>query len=419
MKNRVFFVIVLVLMFASLMSMNSEVFEMETNRRDLIEVKFNLDSYNIEKIKKESNLFKKLTHPEASYMNVDGKPELPTFSTTIAIPKTGGISLKTENLEAETISNFKYYPYQNDQLDGFNIEKEFYNGNRSQVSKMVEISEPAILRGLRIVNLTVRPVEFNPKENEIKINKNIKIELTPTDKNSKNEIMTDRKVSRSFEKIYKSKVLNYEEIRDVEEYQPRSILVISPNNESMFYIYEYFIEWKKQKGFNVNWATTSETGTNSSSIKNYIQDAYENWNIPPEYVILMGDTDEIPAYAEGDHYYTTVDGSDILGDIFIGRLSYSNETELATMVNKVMFYEKEPYLGETDWYEHSLLVGDNTPSGASTIFTNKYIKEVLKFHNPEHSFTELYSGNPSVGQMNQAMNDGTLYFNYRYEWMGP
>ncbi|MBC8525903.1 MAG: T9SS type A sorting domain-containing protein, partial [Candidatus Cloacimonetes bacterium] len=162
------------------------------------------------------------------------------------------------------------------------------------------------------------------------------------------------------------------------------------------------------------------TGTSLYSIKNYIQDAYDNWENPPEFICLVGDAGvpslNIPtghmSGAEGDQYYVLLEGNDILADAFIGRLSFNTIYQLQTIIFKILHYEKEPYLDETDWYNRALLVGDPSDSGPSAVDTKMHIKEMIDEHAGNIICDEVYSG-PWVSQMANGINNGVSYFNYR------
>ncbi|RLC50655.1 MAG: hypothetical protein DRH79_07305, partial [Candidatus Cloacimonadota bacterium] len=248
----------------------------------------------------------------------------------------------------------------------------------------------------------------------------MEVEVSVSGNRGTNIKTTDRKKSRTFEALYRSSILNYDSFlsRD-DEFQQPSYLFIYPNNASVLSTLEYLTDWKREKGFNVVSASTAETGTSLNQIKSYIQDAYDNWENKPEFICLVGDasgTFNIPtAYVdggEGDHFYTMLEGNDILADAFIGRLSFNSILELQTIVAKILHYEKEPYLDQTEWYEKALLVGDPSQSGPSVIDTNIFIKDMILQHNPDFDITEVYSG-PWVSQMASGINGGASYFNYR------
>ena len=65
---------------------------------------------------------------------------------------------------------------------------------------------------------------------------------------------------------------------------------------------------KTTLGFDTTTTKTSEItgGATTTNIKNYIQNAYDTWTIPPSYVLLVGDTPQIPTFY-GTHCYTETD----------------------------------------------------------------------------------------------------------------
>ncbi|MCF7918713.1 MAG: DUF1573 domain-containing protein [Candidatus Cloacimonetes bacterium] len=210
--------------------------------------------------------------------------------------------------------------------------------------------------------------------------------------------------------------------RDIETAQP-SILYIYPDiDEPAFWnVFNYLLEWKKQKGFKVyQYATNS---TNSTDIKDYIQEAYDTWEEPPEYICIIGDAGgdfSIPAIfcagGAGDHYYTTLAGDDQISDVHIGRLSFNSISQWQTIVYKITTYEREPYMGDTGWYNRVLLTGDPyNYSGISCVYTNINIRELITNNHSDYVFTEVYEP-PFLAGMQNGVNSGVSYFNYRGIW---
>ena len=178
--------------------------------------------------------------------------------------------------------------------------------------------------------------------------KNINLTLNFTSKNGTNIKRRNHKKSRSFDSIYSSTLINYESImtRD-DDYQQPCYLFIYPTSTAVEQNLQYLVDWKHQKGFDVVTANTFHTGTSLSSIKNYIQNAYDSWENPPEFICLVGDAGgnfSIPTAhldgGEGDHFYTLLEGDDILSDAFIGRLSFNDIFEFQTIISKILIMRK-------------------------------------------------------------------------------
>jgi hypothetical protein len=121
------------------------------------------------------------------------------------------------------------------------------------------------------------------------------------------------------------------------------------------------VDWKTRKGYEVVTVSTAVTGSSTLGIKDYIQTAYDDWDAPPEYVLLVGDIDEIPTFSfysnPSDHPYVQLDGDDWLMDASIGRLPVENDNEARTLINKTINYERHPDLaGDPTWQTRSLMV---------------------------------------------------------------
>ena len=298
------------------------------------------------------------------------------------------------------------------------------NDNIFPASNLI-VSEPMIFRGIIVRQITFIPFTYNLitkelitfNDSEITINEiNSYLDL------SYNEI----KLSKAFEPMYESSIINYERSDRDEDYQSPSILYIcggsSMNNPFM----QDLLEWRHKRGYVVNAVSTSEIGgSGTAAVKNYIQDAYDNWENPPEIVALVGDTGgsySIGYYTEGwsgysgagDFPYCQLDGSDLLPEVFIGRISVNSSSELSNVINKTLAYEKATYINQTgtNWYEKSSLIGDPSSSGNSTMITGEYIENILDVYGFEDINTNFGSGNYD-NWMENELEDGTLYMSYR------
>ena len=128
-------------------------------------------------------------------------------------------------------------------------------------------------------------------------------------------------------------------------------------------------DWKRRKGFPVVVATTGETGSANTDIKAWLQNAYDTWEEPPEYVLLVGDVADVPTWTfsgnVSDHPYACLDGDDWLPDVFVGRFPVESPYQARTVVAKSMAYERTPYLDQgEEWFTRSLMVAGN--SGSTT-----------------------------------------------------
>ncbi len=390
------------------------------------EVNFSLPGYELETVREDGVEYQKIGYQFEGELLEVGKPDLPCFTRLIAIPNQGEVNLRVLDYQEETISDILIYPQQELQSESqshrdiFTIDEAFYNSGNIFPAEMVVAGTPAIIRGLRVVNLTINPFRYDPVSHELKIVTNVNILVNTAGNGGENTITRgERKLSRAFEPLYEATVLNYESSLSREDnFQDPSYLFVYINDNSVEDNLAYLTDWKHEKGFEV--ATYSvNSGTSFSTIKAYIQTAYNTWENPPEFVCLVGDAEgtyNIPtdyiSNGGGDQGYARLEGNDILADVYVGRLSFSSLSELQAIVYKILYYEKIPYMAQTDWYEQAVLVGDPSHSGTSTSDTKRFVKQMMLQHNPDFTFNEYYNGNYSTG-MSTSINSGVSYLNYR------
>ncbi len=118
-------------------------------------------------------------------------------------------------------------------------------------------------------------------------------------------------------------------------------------------------QWKHKKGMRTKVVKLSQIGSSASQIKTYITTAYNNWQIPPEFLLLVGAPNYLPfPYVSGtysDNYYTNVQG-DLYNEILSGRLTVHNATEAQTVVNKILCYERTPDREDPLWFKKACLI---------------------------------------------------------------
>ena len=95
-------------------------------------------------------------------------------------------------------------------------------------------------------------------------------------------------------------------------------------------------------------------GVTTTAIKNYIKDAWLTWDIPPTFVLLVGDVADIPNFVgvgnnnpATDLYYATMTDPDYIPDLGIGRFSVTTPAEASALVEKTVDYEKLLISGTT------------------------------------------------------------------------
>lgn len=189
------------------------------------------------------------------------------------------------------------------------------------------------------------------------------------------------------------------------------------------------VEWKYKKGMRPKIAKLSEIGSDALSIRNYIVNAYNTWETRPEFLLLVGAPNFIPFPVIGgwhtDNYYTNIDTTNIYNEILSGRLTVHNATEIQTVINKILLYEKTPYTEDSLWFKKACLVMRNDYDPGDSVYWNdlhhaKNLMLAAGYDTVDTLASEL--GN-NANDVVQRVNSGRSFVMYRGQgvnnWWSP
>jgi hypothetical protein len=300
-------------------------------------------------------------------LRVEGSPQLPVVARFLKIPDDRAVRVEVLELEEVVLSGYDVEPTQpplpeNQTSLPFVIDDERYGTDAVYPAESFQVSDPMIMRDLRLVQLVLQPVRYNPVTKELRVARKLRVQLTydgQGDINVKHRRLSG--VSRAFEPLYRKLVANYD-FGPPQDPRDGTYLIITHDNFAD--AVAPFAEWKRQKGWRTIVKTTSDIGgSDSATIRAYVANAYNNWPMPPDYLLLVGDA---PMYLQCYYYsgqthasdlpYTTHEGGDILADMMVGRVSAQSLTEAGTALNKLYLCEKDPYMDNTDWFNRAVSV---------------------------------------------------------------
>jgi|GEM_PF-1642297 len=223
-------------------------------------------------------------------------------------------------------------------------------------------------------------------------------------------------------RFLQANVMNLDEI-DIQVVAPVGRLLIVGRSNLQTTL-EPYITWKRQQGYKVVYA--SPTSQTSTAIKSLVQSHYNLADeLPLDYILMVGDHDgglSMPGYNPGgpsgsisDHYYTMLDGGNILADVAIGRFSAQTNTELVTAISKTIAYERDVYLANPGWLNKASLAA-GSGSGISPIQTNRSLKWMFGQHEipTDTMWYTMAGGDGAIPSfIINSINAGTHFVNYR------
>jgi hypothetical protein len=347
---------------------------------------------------------------------------IPTISTLIATPAGCQISSSLVSQSLRQLSN----------TPGSFTNWENENPLSNEYS--VQVGDQVTMRGMTMAAVTVPLVHWAEDEWHQVLEARVRINIS----GGEDVQPAAPYCTEAFHQLWESVILNSREILDPIIPIPGAYLLIAPDNTIP--LLEPLVQWKHRSGHPVRVAGLNETGTSTTSIRDYIANAYQTWNPPPEYVILVGDVVgnySVPTfYIQGtsamdctDLPYTLIEGDDYFPEILIGRLSVSSANEISVVVNKILSYEMDPYLSGSNWFERGLVIANNISNPpyfvmSSSRLTKLWVRDMALDYGYSEVDTIFYPGQSSPQLIINSIDSGVSFVNYRgyghYEgWMGP
>jgi hypothetical protein len=178
------------------------------------------------------------------------------------------------------------------------------------------------------------------------------------------------------------------------------------------------VAWKATKGLLPMVVTPPGGVWSRYELKEYIDDAYYTWDIPPEFVLLLGDTELVPTGGgtpKTDNYFAHVDGDDYLLDILVGRLPAENASQCRTMIAKTLSYDRPWIHGDSDWpLSATLLLREDGDESDEIYYANTWFAYDLMEEAGYSPIDTLFQGeHVTASQVIESLSAGRGFVNYR------
>jgi len=349
-----------------------------------------------------------------------GEPALPMTTEMIRIDWADGVSLGPIQRQDEILPEIRLRTVLPGHLDSDlePVTHRLYE-NGGYISKQaISLGDPVSMGENQYLPLNIFPLIYDDISGSISAPQKIEFEVHGVG-------LADHQVPPDH--------LSVRSIVNPDEQFPRRghyLIITRPGFEPYL---EILTAWKERMGYEVTVATTTVTGTSNTSIKNYIQTAWDTWDSRPDYLLLIGDSDqgmpgfyiqnEYGDYLIGDHPYTLLEGDDAFPELMVGRLSVDTYSELITFTYKIARYESAPPMTDPAWLERALMIS-TTLGAASAQATKEWVADKLIEKGFDQVHTAYAPEVNTVSAISNPINQGVGFVNYRgfgyYSgWAGP
>ncbi|MBT7311359.1 hypothetical protein HN843_06310, partial [bacterium] len=402
------------------------------------QLKFNIQVGDLQAMEVETSegTYTRLILPGFHSSKVEGSPELPMLNKLIAIPFGASVDVDVQ-VSAWREINLSDFGVRSPLMPAqpsmpknvipsewpFVIDNAAYATDRASVetARVVDFNR---LRAVDFARLEVSPVQYSPTRGTLRVaeSMDVTINFIGADHAAGQALMAKTN-SPFFNHIYDT----FAGTRGLHDQNPDvvsdqvTMVIITPSQFE--YTLNDFVQWKTERGFNmvVGVIGSPEVGATTSSIESYINNLYNNatpQQPAPSFVLFVGDVAQCPTFSQSgdatDRPYCAVDG-DLIPDIYYGRFSATNVSQLQAIIDKTMMYDQftmpDPsYLGNV-----TMVAG--VDSGFAPTHGNGQINYgTTNYFNAAHgiySNTYLYpASGSSSSAIRSTVSSGVAYINY-------
>jgi hypothetical protein len=351
-------------------------FEVKSLKNSGFTIQNNLSTLNLKSVHSDEGDYIILESEGLIKTFDEGLPNIPVITKLIEVPQNAEVELIVKSFDEEIINLSDYYisdkilpalrtQFKSEDSVPFVKNETIYNTDDFVSKEIAVYHEVGQMRAIRLGRLQIAPIQYNPVRNTLRIINNLVIEVNFINADySKTELLEKKYNTPYFNSLLKQSVINHYEVgsKELITQAPTHMVIVSdPMFESQL---QPFIEWKVKKGFKITEAYTDVIGSTKAEIKTYLEGIY-NGADPMSFVLFVGDVQQIPAWNgnAGSHVtdlrYCEYTG-DNLPEVYYGRFSAQNTTQLQPQIDKTLMYEQFTMSDPSYLSEVFLVAGDDS-----------------------------------------------------------
>lgn len=322
--------------------------------------------------------YERLSIPGEGTTTTVGAPAVPVVNLLVGAPPDASAAVVTglRTIETQSFEDLLVWPYQRparetDAAPEFALDAASYARTDPWPGGEPRVDPMAVWRNYKAVRVQLQPVRYFPAQRRLEVARRLEVEIEFRLDGSHRDVIAEGEAS--FAAAYDEALVNYEALREMAGPATRDgdhvrylAIVADPLAEAV----EPLLRLKEEQQLRTKRTLLGEIlpersgdpNVDAQKIKDHIRAVYEAEGI--EYVLLVGDIEELPMYREsvpdswepvvGDFWYACLAGDDLLPEVAIGRLVGKTPEEIAAQVAKITAYETGDRFAA--WRQRVLLV---------------------------------------------------------------
>jgi hypothetical protein len=402
-------------------------FNLNAQNFEKLEITYSIETFFMEDVEVRGSVMKSIHLPASLIPNDEGAPDLAGNAQYIAIPQGARARLNVITYRTEIFEGIEVAPAPRIPLDTDNAplfyqkDEQIYSIDAYYPAEPFRLSEQTIVRGVDVALLGITPFQYNPLKKELLVYRDIQLEVIF--EGGSGEFGDPHYRSPWFDPILKNILLNEASLPAVNHTNRAGsrdegfeYVIIIPDDPVFAAWADTLKNFRTLQGITTGIYTITEVGGNNvNTIENFIDNAYNTWDIPPVAFLIMADYGTTGngilspiwnSYCASDHIYADVNGNG-MADVILARMTAQNETHLENMIGKIIEYETSPPTYES-FYNPITALGWQTErwfqicsESIGGFFKHVKGKDPIRIN-------EIYSGNPATDPWSTATNTSTI-----------
>ena len=306
----------------------------------------------------------------------EGAPQLPYDVIPVMIGDRAEMKVTVVNSSYVDFENIEVAPSKGNisrQINPEDVDYTYgamYQQDAFWPAAQATLDAPYIIRDFRGQNIVVRPFAYNPVTKTLRVYTNMTIAMTKVSDNGENQKSARKsntiKVDPEQKAMYSQRFINFDKSGAKytfdEDYGELLIICADAYMTNL----QPLVDWKNKSGRPTTLVSvTTAGGNNIDNIKNYVNNFYNDPNHNLEFVLLVGEYNDITPKNMGsgsggtcfsDNYIGKLEGNDDYLEVLIGRFSVSDAADADLQVNKTIYYERDVMAGAS-WGNRGMGIG--------------------------------------------------------------
>ena len=433
--KKTLFVLLALLMVGSAFAQKAPQAKLISSTEESIVVNFQLNGFSTNRVTTPQGEQFVVNVPEMAAMLEEGAPSLPFYPIPTIIGDQAEMAVNVIDAQYTDYTNISIAPSKGNfsrQINPDDVPYTYgamYQQDAFWPATQAYLEKPYILRDFRGQNIMVQPFAYNPVSKTLRVYESLTLEMTKVSDNGVNPKSSRKsdvvKVDPEQKAQYGRRFINFGSMEAKytfdEDYGELLIVCVDDYMSNL----QPLVDWKNQSGRPTTLVSLSDAGgNNAQNIKNYIQNFYDDPNHNLEFILLVGEFNNLTPYCissgfdskYSDNWFGKLEGNDNYLEALVGRLSVSNAADADVQVNKIIYYERD-VTADATWANKGMGIGcygaGSGHYGEDDYQHIDYIRDTL-LHYTYAQVTEHHGdgGDASVATISGTTNEGISIINY-------